>query len=57
MKTQQIESKVKITGSKKGGYILEVSDNLGFKWDVALTSEELILIYGAIREKVLKIKR
>jgi len=43
----------KITGTRKDGYVLEITNQKDeFMWDVSLVEEELIEIYKAIGKKL-----
>ena len=48
------KSEVKLTGSKKDGWYIHISDDQGYKEDFVLTHEELILIYNLITKKLKK---
>ncbi len=56
-----VQSTVKITGDRTGGYILTVQDSMGFKGDIALNLGELDKIYQILLkfhfEKVISKKR
>lgn len=45
-----MKSKVTLKGNKKDGYILKVTDSLGFKEDMALTYEELVMLKALLKK-------
>lgn len=51
-KKMKLKSKVKLTGSKKSGWIIGVCDNQGFKGDMAVTHEEIVILGKLIKRKI-----
>ena len=47
-----MKSKVKLQGNKKEGWIITISDNIGFKEDMPITHEELEMLKKLIDKKV-----
>ena len=47
------KSIVKLTGSKTAGWIIEISEDKLFHWDMALTNEEAILLRDLLNKKIL----
>jgi len=47
-----VKSKIKVSGSKKKGWIVEISDNCGYKEDFALTHEEVVKLRDLLVKKV-----
>ena len=46
-------SKVTLTGNKKAGWVIEVSDKKGnFKCDIAVTSEEAKMLLNLLEKKL-----
>lgn len=53
---QEIKSIVKIKGSAKDGFVLSVSDSIGFKFDACFTFDELLQINYFVNQYVKKQK-
>lgn len=48
----KILSKVELVGSKEGGWVIRVSDNVGFKGDFAITQDEGLKLHKLLTKKV-----
>ena len=46
------KSKVKLTGSKKAGWIINISDNVGYKEDLAITDDEAHALLILLKQKL-----
>lgn len=46
-----MESKVKLTGSKKKGYFIEIDDHLGMYFEYAITEDELLQLQTLLNKK------
>lgn len=51
---KKLQSKVDLRGSKKKGWILTISDNYGYKEDLAITHEELLKIKYLLNNEKIK---
>lgn len=48
----KLKSKVELKGSKKSGWIITISDNIGFNDDIAVTHEELVLLFALLKKRL-----
>ena len=46
------KSKVKLTGSKKAGWIINISDNIGYIDDLAITNDEAKILLSLLKKKL-----
>ena len=46
-----LKSKIELKGSAKKGWILTVSDNYGYREDLALTHDELLMLKKILEKK------
>lgn len=51
-----LKSKVTLVGSDKDGYVITVSDNEGFKGDIAMTGEEVTKLLNLIHKRLVRKK-
>ena len=48
----KLKSKVELRGGKKKGWLIDLSDNLGYHETVAVTHEELLELASLIKKKI-----
>ena len=48
----KLKSEIALTGSKKYGWTITVSDNLGFSDDIAITQAEAIMLCELLKRKL-----
>jgi len=45
-------SKVRLTGSKGSGWVIDISDNYNFQEDISITHEEAVILRDLLNKKI-----
>ena len=49
---KKLKSKVKLSGSKERGFIIEIMDNYKLSYTLAITSEEAVVLFNLLKKKL-----